>query len=41
MLLDNVNVKPPDGATAPGVKLILISVEAPEATVEGVAVTSP
>lgn len=41
LLLDTENEKPPAGATAPAVKLILISVDAPEAIVEGVAVTLP
>lgn len=41
LLLDTENEKPPAGATAPAVKLIVISVDAPEAIVEGVAVTLP
>jgi hypothetical protein len=41
LLLDSENVNPPAGATAPVVNVILISVEEPEAIVEGVAVTLP
>ena len=41
LLLETVNEKPFEGATAPLTKLILISVEFPPTTVEGVAVTSP
>lgn len=41
LLLESENVKPFEGATEPGVKLIRISVEDPEATVEGVAVMLP
>jgi len=39
--LDTENEKPFEGATAPGTRLILISVEFPPTTVDGVAVTSP
>ena len=41
LLLDTVNEKPFVGATAPLTKLILISVEDPPTTVDGVAVTLP
>jgi hypothetical protein len=41
LLLESVNVKPLEGATAPRTRLILISVEEPEAIVEGVAVILP
>ena len=41
LLLDTENENPLDGATAPGVNVILISVDEPDAIVEGVAVTLP
>lgn len=41
LLLVTENEKPFEGATAPGVNAILIAVEAPPTTVEGVAVTLP
>jgi hypothetical protein len=41
LLLETENEKPLDGATAPGVNVILISVELPPTTLEGVAVTLP
>jgi hypothetical protein len=41
LLLESENEKPAVGATAPLTRLILISVEEPEAMVEGVAVISP
>ena len=41
LLLETVNEKPLEGATAPLTKLILISVEFPPTTVDGVAVTLP
>ena len=41
LLLVTENEKPFEGATAPGVNAILISVDAPPTTVEGVAVTLP
>lgn len=41
LLLESENEKPPEGATAPLTRLILISVEEPEVIVEGVAVMSP
>lgn len=41
LLLESVKVKPFVGATAPLTRLILISVEEPEAIVEGVAVMLP
>ena len=41
LLLESENEKPPEGATAPLARLILISVEEPEVMVDGVAVMSP
>ena len=41
LLLDSENVKPFEGATAPGTRLILISVDDPQGIVEGVAVMLP
>ena len=41
LLLETENEKPFEGATAPGTKLILISVEFPPTTVAGAAVTLP
>jgi hypothetical protein len=41
LLLRIENESPPDGATAPVVSVIRISVEVPEGIVEGVAVTLP
>ena len=41
LLLETENEKPFEGATAPLTRLILISVEAPPTTVDGVAVTLP
>lgn len=41
LLLVTENEKPFEGATAPLTKLILISVEFPPTTVDGVAVTLP
>ena len=41
LLLAIENENPPEGATAPAVNVILMSVEEPDAMVEGVAVTLP
>ena len=41
LLLDNVNVNPPDGATAPATRLIVIALVFPHSTVDGFAVTLP
>jgi hypothetical protein len=41
LLLETEKVKPSEGATAPVTNEILISVDAPPVTVEGVAVTLP
>lgn len=41
LLLETENENPFDGATAPATKLILISVDDPPVTVEGVAVMLP
>ena len=41
LLLDTENEKPFEGATDPATRLIVIWVEAPPTTVEGVAVTLP
>lgn len=41
LLLDNENVKPFDGATAPATRLIVITLAFPLCTVDGFAVTLP
>ena len=41
LLLDNENVKPLDGATAPATRLIVITLAFPLCTVDGFAVTLP
>ena len=41
LLLETVNVKPPDGATDPATRLIEIVVGFPPTTVDGFADTSP
>ena len=41
LLLDNENVNPPDGATAPATRLMVIALVFPLCTVDGFAVTLP
>ena len=41
LLLETENENPLEGATEPGVSVILISLEDPPTTVDGVAVTLP